>query len=117
MPITITRAGIHAPCVSVRSTTPNATYSRPRRPVVRSIRIERPKSRPYALRFMQPIVVLLLVLTAGLNAVSTAHAGDRPTRCLRLGPQEGAARALVVARPGVSILDAVERGSQYGTGP
>lgn len=60
------------------------------------------------------IVVLLLMLTAGLNAPSTAQADDG--RCLRFGKRDGA-RAIVVARRGTDLRAAVLRGRQDGTGP
>jgi hypothetical protein len=63
---------------------------------------------------MRAIVVLLLLLTAGLNFASTAQAADG--RCLRFGNQKGA-HALVVVRPGVDVREAVMRGRQDGTGP
>src|SRR2546423_1521428 len=80
------------------------------RPPVRSMRTVRPASRPYALRFMRAIVVPLLLLTVGLNNASTACAADR---CLRVGPHAGGAQGLVVARPGVDVVAAAERASEY----
>ena len=56
-----------------------------------------------------------LVLIAALNAPSTADAADR---CVRFGPAGArGAQALVVARPGVDVRQAVLRGAQDGKGP
>jgi hypothetical protein len=49
-----------------------------------------------------------------LNAPSTASAGER---CLRIGSLARPPQGLVVARPGVDIVRAVEHDSAYGTGP
>src|SRR4051795_12161956 len=95
-------------------TTAKITYSSPSIPPVSRIRRVRPASRPYALRFMRAIVVLLLLLTIGLNAPSTARAA---ARCLRVGAQPGSPQALVVARPRVARALAVERDAQDGKGP
>src|SRR5215216_5333552 len=114
MPITIRSIGTRPTFRTLKSTTANRTYSSPSIPLVASIRSVSPESRPYALRFMRMIVVLLLMLTAGLNAPSTAQADDG--RCLRFGKRDGA-RAIVVARRGTDLRAAVLRGRQDGTGP
>jgi hypothetical protein len=63
---------------------------------------------------MKAMVPVGVLLVPGLNAVSTANAADR---CLRFGGQHGpGARAIVVARPGVDVRQAVLRGKQDGTG-
>src|SRR5215218_3627232 len=114
MPTTIRSIGIRPTFSTLNRTTANITYSSPSSPVVASMRRVSPASRPYAFLFMRAIVVLLLLLTAGLNFSSTARAADG--RCLRFGNQKGA-RALVVARPGVDVRAAVMRGRQDGKGP
>src|SRR5215210_283386 len=113
MPITIRSIGTSPTLRNLNSTSANRTYSSPSMPLVASMRSESPASRPYALRFMGRIVVLLLMLTAGLNAASTARADD--TRCLRFGKRDGA-RAIVVPRRGADLRDAVLRGRQDGSG-
>src|SRR5215217_5190693 len=115
MPTTISSIGIRPTFSTLNRTTANMTYSSPSSPVVASIRRVSPESRPYAFRFMRAIVVLLLLLTAGLNVASTAQAADG--RCLRFGSEKDGARALVVARPGVDVRAAVMRGRQDGKGP
>jgi hypothetical protein len=62
---------------------------------------------------MRAIVVLLFFLTLGLNASSTASAADR---CFRVGSRPGPPQALVVARPKVDPVRAVERAAQDGKG-
>src|SRR5215208_6368128 len=114
MPTTIRSIGIRPTFSTLNRTTANITYSSPSSPVVASMRRVSPASRPYAFLFMRAIVVLLLLLTAGLNFSSTARAADG--RCLRFGNQKGA-RALVVARPGLDVRAAVMRGRQDGKGP
>ena len=58
---------------------------------------------------------MAVLLGLVLNAPSTALAADR---CVRFGAPPGpAARAIVVARPGVDLRQAVLRGTQDGTGP
>src|SRR5215208_7482427 len=114
MPTTIRSIGIRPTFSTLNRTTANITYSSPSSPVVASMRRVSPASRPYAFLFMRAIVVLLLLLTAGLNFSSTARAADG--RCLRFGNQKGA-RALLVARPGVDVRAAVMRGRQDGEGP
>src|SRR5215213_11390589 len=113
MPTTIRSIGTRPTFSTLNSTTANRTYSRPRIPLVASIRRVSPESRPYAFRFMRAIVVLLLLLTAALNVSSTAQAAEG--RCLRFGTQKGA-QALVVARAGVDVRAAVLRGRQDGKG-
>src|SRR4051794_10453518 len=113
MPTTITSIGTSPTLRTLKRTTAKMTYSSPSIPVVSSIRRVSPASRPYALRFMGRIVVLLLLLVAGLNAPSTASAANR---CLRLGSQPRPPQALVVARPGTDPVRAVERGAQDGDG-
>src|SRR5215208_4264410 len=114
MPTTITSIGMRPTLRNLNRTKAKRTYSSPSMPLVASMRRERPASRPYAFRFMRAIVVLLLLLTAGLNFASTARAADG--RCLRFGKQN-AARAIVVARPGVDVRAAVMRGRQDAKGP
>lgn len=63
---------------------------------------------------MVPVAVLLV---PGLNAVSTAQAAGAPDRCFRVGSLERPAQAYVVARPGVDVVQAIERDSAYADGP
>src|SRR3954449_9503782 len=73
------------------------TYKRPRRPLVRIIRIVSPASRPYDLRFMRWIVGGSAVVLTALNASSTAQAA---TRCVSLGWSPRGAQGLLALRPG-----------------
>src|SRR5215210_5963628 len=113
MPTTIKSIGTRPTFRTLKRTTANSTYSSPSIPLVSSIRRVSPASRPYALRFMRAIVVLLLLVTAELNAPSTARAAER---CLRVGPQPRPPQALVVARPHVDQVRAVARDAQNGKG-
>jgi hypothetical protein len=61
------------------------------------MRIVRPASRPYDLRFMRWIVGGSVVLLTALNAPSTAQAANR---CVSLGWWPGGAHGLLVLRPG-----------------
>src|SRR5262245_51739714 len=73
-----------------------------------------PVSRPTFLRFMRTSVAMGVVALPALNAPSTAVAADR---CLRFSTESRPPRALVVARPGVDLERAVERGTQDAHGP
>src|SRR5215208_8533716 len=110
MPTTIRSIGTSPTLSTLKRTTAKRTYSSPSIPVVRSIRKDRPASRPYALRFMRAIVVLHLLLAAGLNLASTAQAAEE--RCVQLGTRDRPPQALVFARPKVAVPDAVLRGAQ-----
>src|SRR5207244_3551007 len=99
-PPTITTIGTTPTFKTLISTTAKITYSRPRRPLVRIIRIVRPASRPYDLRFMRWIVGGFVVLLTALNAPSTAQAADR---CVSLGWRAGGAQGLLALRPGESL--------------
>lgn len=62
------------------------------------MRIVRPASRPYDLRFMRWIVGGFVVMVTALNAPSTAQGANN--RCISLGWHKGGAQGLLALRPG-----------------